>query len=96
MKSSRRKGGYFHLEIERGGFRGGEVGWCTPALGGCRGEGGGAKVFFFRAEMSTKLKLAQPQVGLGQRRGSAMVSARGNVPGGSTEVRYAPGGSMPS
>ena len=34
---------------ERGaGFRGGEAGWCTPALGGCRGEGGGGLNIFFR------------------------------------------------
>ena len=47
-KSPRRKrGGEFYLEIERGGegFRGGEAGWCTPGLGGCRGKTGGAKYF---------------------------------------------------
>ena len=66
-ESKAKRGVYFYLEIERGGggFRGGEAGWCTPALGGCRGEGGGAKYFFFGAEMSTKsMKCLPRQLGV--------------------------------
>ena len=38
------------------GFQGGdsEAGWCTPGLGGCL-KGGGNKILFFGAEMSSKL-----------------------------------------
>ena len=43
-----KKGGTFIWKWRGGeGFRGGEAGWCTPGLGGCREEGGGANFFFF-------------------------------------------------
>ena len=41
-ESEAKRGGYFYLEIERGGgVRGGEAGRCTPALGGVSRGGGG-------------------------------------------------------
>ena len=44
--SLRRKGGgYFYLEIERGGgFLRREAGWCTPAWEGVAGRGGGLNI----------------------------------------------------
>ena len=44
-ESSRRKRGATFGNREGGGFRGGEAGWCTPGLGGCRGEGGAKYIF---------------------------------------------------
>ena len=44
-----RGGGHFLLGNRDGvgeGFQGGEAGWRTPRLGGCRGEGGGLNIFF--------------------------------------------------
>ena len=40
------------------GIRQGEAEWCTQGLGGCRRRGGGAKYFFFGAEISAKIKVA--------------------------------------
>ena len=61
-RSLRRKWGLFIWKYRGGkGFRGGEAGWCTAGLGGCRGQGGGANDFY-RAEMSKNLRGWQEEI----------------------------------